>query len=184
MKRACAVLGVFALVALALPLSSQQGPKNVRGIYGTWDPSTGIFMPIHQAPAPNSDAEGVEPLTTYTGKIVVNFTITITSAISTSTTIACDANVTVVDLTGQLTDSLSTSATRSGSTATCTVTIPYSWSVSSTSDSVYISYSLSAPPQPLVSTSVFPRRYSGHPISTITVPANGATTTYNITDTL
>jgi hypothetical protein len=182
-KKLLVVLGACALIAIAVPLLSQN-PRSalVRGIYGHWDPNTGIFTPIHQASAV---AEGEEPpTTTYTGKIVVNFTLTITSAIPTTDTIACNVNLDVVDTTGSITDSLSTSATRSGSTATCSVTIPYSWNITTTADDVYITYDVSAPPQPLVSTSAFPRRYSGRPVATITVPANGATTTYTVTDTL
>jgi hypothetical protein len=79
---------------------------------------------------------------------------------------------------------LSVAATRSGSTATCSVSIPYSWRVSSASDDVYISYDISAPPQPLVSGSAFPRRYSGQPVATITIPASGTTTTYSIAATI
>jgi hypothetical protein len=185
-KRLFAVLGVCVIAVLALPLSSQQGATAVRGIYGRWDPKTGIFTPIRQASANSADGGevGLPPTTLYTGKFVVNFTITISSAIATTTTIACNVDVVVVDSTGELTDSLATSATRSGSTATCSVSIPYSWELSSASDLVSISYDVSAPPQPVVSTSVFPRRYSAHPITTITVPATGSTTTYTITDTM
>jgi len=184
-KKLLAILGACALVALAVPLLSQN-PRSasVRGIYGHWDPNTGIFTPVHEASAAPREGEELPPTTAYTGKIVANFTITITSAIPTTDTIACSVNVDVVDTTGSITDSLSTSATRSGATATCSVTIPYSWNITTTADSVYITYDISAPPQPLVSASAFPRRYSGRPVATITVPANGATTTYTLTDTL
>ena len=185
MKKLLALLGMCALVAIAVPLVSQN-PKaaSVKGIYGQWDPNTGIFTPIHQAPTPVAEGEEAPPTTVYTGKIVVNFTLTITSAIPTTTPIACNVATDVVDTTGSISDSLSTSATRSGSTATCSVTIPYSWNITSTSDGVYITYDISAPPQPLLSSSPFPRRYSARPVATITVPANGATTTYTVTDTL
>jgi hypothetical protein len=92
--------------------------------------------------------------------------------------------VIVIDAAGDISDSLATTATRSGSTATCSVTLPYSWAVSAQSDTVYVSYDVSAPPQPLVSTSTFPRRYTAHPISKITVPANAATTTYAVAVTI
>jgi hypothetical protein len=187
MNKIFAVLGLCAAVVLAVPVSSQQAASPVvRGIYGRWDPGTGIFTPVRPEVTGNSDdgTPAEPPLTTYTGKFVVNFTITITSAIPTTTTIACNASATVVDASGQLADSLSTSATRSGSTASCSVTIPYSWSISSASDLVYVTYDISAPPQPLVSTSAFPRRYSSHPITTITVPATGSTTTYTIAATI
>lgn len=184
MKRFFVIPGVCMLITLVLPLSSQQGATAPRGIYGQWNPKTGIFTPIRQAPVNNADDAEPPPVTVYTGKIVVNFTITITSAIPTTTAIACNVNAVVVDSTGELTDSLATSATRSGSTATCSVTIPYSWSISSTSDLVSIAYDVSAPPQPNVASSPFPRRYSAHPVATITIPANGATTTYAIADTI
>lgn len=185
MNKLFVALGTCVLVAIAVPLLSQNSKSAaVRGIYGRWDPTTGVFTPIHPAPAAIGEGEEAPPTTLYTGKIVVNFTLTITSAIPTGDTIACSVNVDVVDTTGSITDSLASSAVRSGSTATCSVTIPYSWNITTTSDSVYVTYDVSAPPQPLVSGSTFPRRYSGRPVSTITVPANGATTTYNLTDTL
>jgi hypothetical protein len=187
MKRFLAILGVYALVILALPVASQEGAATgAHGIYGHWDPTTGIFKPAHQVPLDNASANGeaMPPTSTYTGKFVVNFTVTISSAIPTGDTIGCNVSVTLVDTAGDTTDSMAVSATRSGSTATCSVTIPYSWQVTSTTDPVYVSYDISAPPQPLVSTSSFPRRYTTHPISKITVPLNGATTTYTITTTI
>jgi len=186
-NRLFALLGIYVLVTLALPLSSQEGSSAVpRAVYGRLDPRTGIFTPLRQLPAvnPEADAEEPPPTTTYTGKFVLNFTITITSAIPTGTVIACDGNATLVDSTGDESDSLSNSAVRSGSTATCSVTIPYSWAVTSTSESVYVTYDISAPPQPLSSSATFPRRYSSHPLAKITVPANGATTTYTISATI
>lgn len=184
MKALRVVVAVCALLALALPLYSQQANSQAPyGMVGRLDLRTGLFTPI--GPVPNAlTSEEPPPLTTYTGKYVVNFTITISSAIPTTTAIACNVSVTVIDATGQLSDSLAASATRSGSTATCSVTLPYSWLITSSSDAVYVNYDVSAPPQPLVSSSPFPRRYSARPIATTTVPASGATTTYTITTTI
>jgi hypothetical protein len=182
MKRISAVILACALCCLTLPLFGQQGPGSLaRSVYGRMDPRIGEPPSFRDTP---EDAEVLPPLTTYTGKFVVNFTITISSSVPTSDTIACDVDLIVIDASGDITDDLSVSATRNGSTATCTVTIPYSWAITSTSDAVYVAYDVSAPPQPLLSTSTFPRRYSAHPIAKITVPANGATTTYNITPTI
>jgi hypothetical protein len=183
MKKLVAILSMCALTLATLPLSGQQAPGAlVRSVYGRMDPRLGV-SPLLQQGALQTEGEE-PPLTTYTGKFVVNFTITISSGVPTSDTIGCDVDVIVIDATGDITDDLSVSATRSGATATCTVTLPYSWSVTSSTDTVYVAYDISAPPQPLVSTSTFPRRYSAHPISKITVPANGATTTYNVTPTI
>ncbi len=182
MKHASAVLSLLVVVTLALPLSAQQGVRlsPSTAVYGRLEPK--VLAPV-VADNGQSDEEFL-PLTTYTGKFVVNFTITISSAVPTGTTIACDVGVLVIDTAGDITDDLAVTATRNGSTATCSVTLPYSWSLTAATDTVYVSYDISAPPQPLASTSTYPRRYTAHPISKITVPANGATTTYTVTPTI
>jgi hypothetical protein len=184
MKRLAVVLTICFLTLASLPLSGQQAPGAlVRSVYGRLDSRLGR-TPSLDPPDNAGTEELLPPLTTYTGKFVVNFTITISSAVPTGDTIACDVDVIVIDAAGDLTDDLSVAATRSGSTATCSVTLPYSWAVTSASDTVYVAYDVSAPPQPLVSSSTFPRRYSAHPIAKITVPATGATTTYTVTPTI
>lgn len=182
MKHASAVLSLFVVFTLALPLSAQQGVRlsPSSAVYGRLEPK--VLAPV-VADNAQTDEE-LPPLTTYTGKFVVNFTITISSSVPTGTTIACDVGVLVIDVAGDISDDLSVTATRSGSTATCSVTLPYSWNVTAATDTVYVSYDVSAPPQPLTSTSTYPRRYTAHPISKITVPANGATTTYAVTPTI
>jgi len=144
-----------ALLTLLLLTASMAAQDSTRSpipiVYGRLIPRTFEMPPVIDGIG-SDDTDVPPPLTTFTGKFVVTFTITISSAVPTSTTIACNVGVIVIDAAGDISDSLATTATRSGSTATCSVTLPYSWAVSAQSDTVYVSYDVSAPPQPLVST--------------------------------
>jgi hypothetical protein len=180
MKHTNVVLSLLAVFTLALPLAAQQAVR--------LSPSSAVYGRLEPKVLASADNEPTDeelpPLTTYTGKFVVNFTITISSSVPTSTTIACSVGVVVIDVAGDLSEDLSVTATRNGSTATCSVTLPYSWSLTAATDTVFVSYDVSAPPQPLTSTSTYPRRYTAHPISKITVPTSGSTTTYAVTPTI
>jgi len=124
-------------------------------------------------------------VTPTTGQFVFNFTITLSSTIPTTTTIGCVAQVSVTgdkSIPGILEIEGST-ATRSGSTATCAVTIPYSWNlVNPSTDKVGIVYTIEAPVQGGVYT--VPYRQTHENLGTILVPANGATTTFDLAVTM
>ena len=85
MNRLCSLLYVCAcLIGLNGALWGQSAPT-VSGIRGYLDPRTGIFHSLSQV-TPQDE----EPATTtFTGKFVFNFTITISSTISTTAKIAC-----------------------------------------------------------------------------------------------
>ena len=181
--RTCVLLGVFAcFLGLNINLWSQSIPA-VDGIRGYMDPRTGIF---HAIPLPDLQEADVPPPATFGGKFVFNFTITVSSTLASTAKILCGASASVTEPTtfSTFAESASVTATRSGSTATCTVTIPYSWSLSSsTTDKVTLSYQIIAG----VPTTTIPlaTRTSVHsPMGTISVPANGATTTETIAATI
>ena len=181
-SKLCSLLCVCAcLIGLNAALWGQSAPT-VSGIRGYLDPRTGIFHSLAQM-TPQDE----EPATsTFAGKFVFNFTITISSTISTSVKIACAANATLEDVatTNFILESAEVTATRSGSTATCTVNIPYSWKLGSApTDKVTLTYQISAPVE-ATGTAVLPSRISQQTVGVISVPANGATTTETVTATI
>lgn len=174
-----AVLACF--LGLNINLWSQSIPA-VNGIRGYLDPHTGIF---HSMPHPDLPEADVPPPTTFGGKFVFNFTITVSSTLASTAKIFCQASATTEDVAALnfIAETASVTATRSGSTATCTVTIPYSWNLtSSSSDKVSLTYSIIAG----VSSTTVPvaTRTSEQSLKTISVPANGATTTEAIAATI
>jgi hypothetical protein len=169
-------------------MGQQSNRIPAHGIPGLLDPGSGLFTPMGRpilTPEPQDNQDSVEtPATVVSGKFVINLTITISSSIPTTETIACDAEALVFDSLSDIVDTAGIAATRSGSTATCTVTIPYSWSLTSTTDSVLITYTISSPPDPFSSSTALPRRFTNHAIAKITAPATGTTTTYNVSQTI
>jgi hypothetical protein len=180
--RTCVLLGVFAcFLGLNINLWSQSNPA-ANGIRGYLDPRTGIF---HSMPHPDLQEADVPPPATFGGKFVFNFTITVSSTLASTAKILCEASASTEDAAtlNFIVETASVTATRSGSTATCTVTIPYSWNLSSaTTDKVSLSYEIVAG----VPTATVPlaTRTSAQPLKTISVPANGATTTETIAATI
>jgi len=177
------VFTTLSLVACFLAAASSslygQGGDASPGIEGYLNSRTGIFHPIRRAP-PQDD---VEPLatSTYTGTFVVNFTITVSSAIPATETIGCVAGASLVD-TGTvhaIVDLAASAVTRgTGSTVTCTVTIPYSWKLASAStDSVGLSYAVTFPAEFSTPAGLWPHRTGSQEIGKIKVPVSGTTTT-------
>jgi hypothetical protein len=153
-----------------------------RAIRGYLDPRTGIF---HSSPHPDTLDEAAPPpaKTLFTGSIVMNFTITVSTAFASTVPIACFGEVGLQD-TGSTTNILEiggTTVTRgTGPTVNCSVTIPYSWSLASaTTDKVRLSYSVTAPVA-FTQTVAFPNRRGSQSIGTIAVPISGTTTTMAI----
>lgn len=126
---------------------------------------------------------------TTSGKFVVNFSITVDASISSSAKIACQASAEVSDgpngAKNVIHETATVLATRSGSTATCTVDIPYSWDLlTESTDTVVLGFQLTSPVEvPTGSpTQLLPARVSAQPrFTAIPVPANGSTTTENLT---
>jgi hypothetical protein len=124
--------------------------------------------------------------TTSTGKFVVNFTITVDSNLPTTDKIACSVQAQVADVSSGhiILESASVAATRNGATASCSVTIPYSWTLSSAStDKVNLAYTITVPGVASAANAL-PSRFSSQSIATISVPANGSTTTETVSATI
>jgi hypothetical protein len=165
-----------------------QNAAAVRGVPGYLNPQAGAFPLL-----PHVDDQAVEApaATTFGGKIVVNFTITVSSAIASTNKIGCNVGLALEDGLGTTSQNLieetaGTAVTRgTGSTVTCSVTLPYSWKLTtSTTDSVAISYSIQSPVEITTAAAEYPLRTSIQSIATIKVPLNGATTTETVTTTI
>ncbi len=164
---------VFCVVLMPTLWSQTANNQSKAGILGYLDPHTGAFRPVPQA---SDDAVDPATFTTFGGTITVTLTITVKSTGLTNFT--CSAEVGVEDdITSNprgYDESDTVAATGSGTTRTCKLTIPYSWSLATqSSDSMTISYvAFGSAASPSVN-----QRTSGlAPLSTLKVPANGATT--------
>ncbi len=183
MKLSRIIVGVL-VCALSSQLcwSQERCPANPRRALGYFDYSTGAFQPMGQTD--DVDAYAAAAASATTGTLVVNFTITIKSAIATTSPIVCDvtASITEVSATGLnfISEDASVAATRTGNTAKCTVTIPYSWVLlNSTTAKVGLNYNLAAVKTTAGSTGLLSRSSTGG-LATLAIPANGATTTQTV----
>lgn len=162
-------------------LSGQDAIPN-RGIRGYLDPRTGIFHSIPHFDTPDV-AEPPPAKTTFTGSVVMNFTITVSSAFASTTPIACIGEIGLQDSgsSNNIFEVAGSSVSRgTGSTVNCSVTIPYSWSLASAStDKVRLEYSITAPIA-FSQTTQFPDRLARQSIGTIAVPVSGTITTETI----
>jgi len=154
--------------------------KETRGTFGYLDSKTGVFHRLTRTPLP-AEAPAITPTT---GKFVFNVTITVSSALPTTAAIGCSVFGGVDDLTsGAFSNSVSVTATRSGNTATCTLNIPYSWDLANASkDTVNLDLTVNASAS-TTGSGFYEEEFSA-PVLTIKVPANGTTTTENITTTI
>jgi hypothetical protein len=136
-----------------------------RGVPGYFDPATRIFVPIQRHGQ-------VDPATsTYTGTLVVSFTIAIKSALPAGDKINCSVNTTEIgtnDIPAGNYDTATSSAVISGDTATCTTTLPYSWPGLTATDVVYPVFTL---------VDQMGVRVSSQSLPTFKIPADGKTTT-------
>jgi hypothetical protein len=150
-----------------------------RAIRGYLDPRTGIF---HSIPHPDTQDEAAPPpaKTTFTGSIVMNFTITVSTAFASTTPIACigEAGLQDAGSTTSIQELGGTTVTRgTGTTVNCSVTIPYSWNLASAgTDKIRLAYSVIAPID-FTQTAAFPNRRGSQLLGTIAVPISGTTTT-------
>lgn len=170
------------LFASTLPALAQQTTGFTPGIQGYLDARGGFHV---LAPAID-DAALQDAVTTFTGTIVVNFTITISSTIPTTDKISCIVNASVFDTgsTNSILETAAVAATRTGASATCKVTIPYSWPlVTGTTDQVSLSYQISAPGL-FTATNGLPLRNSVQTFAHIAVPKTGTTTTETVVATI
>ena len=154
-----------------------------RGIRGYLDPRTGIF---HSIPHPDTLDEASPPpaKTIFTGSIVVNFTVTVSSVIASTVPIGCVAGASLFDAgtTNGISEIAGTAVTRgTGTTVACSVTIPYSWGLASaTTDTIRVSYSIISPAGFSTPAGEFPKRAHSTEIAKIKVPVSGTTTTFTV----
>jgi len=153
------------------------------GIRGYLDPRTRVF---HSIPHPDTLDEAAPPpaKTIFTGSIVVNFTVTVSSAIASTVPIGCVAGASLIDTgaTNIIEDIAGTAVTRgTGTTVVCSVTIPYSWGLASAAtDMVNVSYSVLSPAGFSTPAGEFPSREHSTPLAKFKVPASGTTTTLTV----
>jgi hypothetical protein len=174
------------LAGTAWSQSASQIP--VPEVLGYLNPANNSFRPmIVQQPIENPAAVSV-----LTGKLVTNFTITVTTAVPSTSPITCDVTASVNDV--QTSPPFSVSniileqaayiATRGAGKATCTVTIPYSWRLSNQStDKVQLSYSITTGGSATTAGSLA-LRTSSQTIAVIPVPLNGKTTIESVSATI
>jgi hypothetical protein len=175
-------LATCLLFAFTAPALAQHTMRQTPGIPGYLDGRGGFHA---YPPAIDENAE-IDAITTFAGTIVVNFTITVSSAIPTTDKISCFVSAAVFDTmtTNAIEETAGVAATRTGTSATCKVSIPYSWSLGSAStDSVQLSYEISAPGL-LTASNGLPLRTSTQSIGHIAVPKTGTTTTETVTATI
>ena len=175
---------VLLLVSLAaLPALAQSSKNEVgRSIPGTFDPKTSLFTPTPAVMAPDPIAAAA---TIFGGKLVFNFTITVTSVLATTDTITCSASASVLDVASAnfILESGVVKATRTGATATCTVTIPYSWSLTTAStDKMTLGYVINGGGS--TAATLLPTRLSSQSLGSFAIPANGTTSTFTVKATI
>lgn len=156
------------------------------GIRGYLDPQTGVF---HTIPHPElqEDAAPVAT-TTFTGKIVANFTITIDSTVLSTNEIGCQVSADLEDIgtVNVITEEATNAVKRgTGTTVTCTATIPYSWKLATAStDTISLSYTITSPVGATTLAAEFPLRVSSQTLPSMKVPPTGTTTTLTIAATI
>lgn len=166
-----------------------QDAEAVHGIPGYLNPKTGAF---HPAPQPSAidptDAAAAVTLTTFTGKIVVNFTITVNSTIASANKIACSVNAFLSDVgsANTITEGAANAVTRgTATTVACSVSIPYSWKLATAStDTVSLAWSITSPVEVATPAGEYPLRTSSQSLGSIKVPSSGTTTTMAVAATI
>jgi hypothetical protein len=186
------VILILAFAIFAFAQRNAHFPSSP-GELGYYDRATGVFTPLQQGP----EAE-LPPVAPTTGTLVFKFTITAKSALPKNSVIGCSAVAAInSDSSGfNTTEKASGVATLvSGTTYTCTSTINYSWPLSSpTTDKIsfsnvhaFIDYGYqvtSTNGTGILVEPVVGRDANPSSLPNINVPANGATTTEDVSITL
>jgi hypothetical protein len=187
-------LSTFILLASCLftaeaALWAQDQPRNsasTHEIRGYLDPETGVFR---TAPHPEQK-DGAEPAATatYTGKIVVNFTITVDSTIAATTKIGCNVSADVDDEgTGNfISESAGSAVLRgTGTSVTCAVNIPYSWKLGTPAiDVIGLNWTITSPVAITTGAAAYPIRVSSQSLPAFKVPVSGTPTTETVAATI
>ena len=162
---------------LILAASGAWAQSGASGVPGVLSPS-GAFRPVLARPL-TSEAAAIKR--TVTGTLTLQLTIAVFSSLPTSTPIQCelDASVSGVNASFEVVDNISETATapatRSGSKAVCSMKLPYQWTLSAPTDTVSLSYTVTA------TGSSGAGRTSVISFDTIPAPKSGATTSFSLT---
>jgi len=173
---------LLALLFVSLVSLSTLAQTSTAKIAGTFDPTTKLFTPTPAVVA--SDASTAAAVT-FGGKLVFNFTITVTSAIPTADVISCTASADVLDAGAGniILEQATVKATRTATAATCTVTIPYSWSlVTGPADKMSLTYIINGTGTTVAT--ALPSRLSSQGLGSFAIPANGTTSTFTVKATI
>lgn len=176
----------FLMFACFLGMStSLWGQNNAaqRGIRGYLDPQTGAF---HATPLPEIDPDAAPALTTYGGKLVVTFTVTVASTVAATAKIGCEVDAFVSDGANYISESGASAVARgAASTVVCKVTIPYSWKLATGgTDMISMSYTITSPVAVSTAAAEFPLRITSQSLASIKVPITGTTTTQAVAATI
>lgn len=141
------------------------------GIFGTYNPATGQFLPAPLQAAPQSSASpaAYSPVS-RTGTFHVNVTIQIFNGTPSTTMPSCYLSVSHQASGHYYSQSTNITGTRASNTGHCNMTVYYFWPAADTASPV--TFSVSA----YVGSSS-----AGVPIDPISLPANGAVTTITAT---
>lgn len=175
------IITAVATAAVGVGAQDTETVKQQR-IFGYVDSKTGNFHALNRNLLSEEARAAITPTT---GKFVVNVTIQVSSALPTNAVIACLVSAGVDDTTsGAFANVVVATATRSGNTATCKLNMPYSWSLANAAkDMVKLDLAVGAGTGKQGTNSFADESFTA-PVMTIKVPANGATTTQNVTTTI
>jgi hypothetical protein len=185
-------LPVVLILGFAIFAFAQRATHSSSGELGYYDRNTGTFTPLQAGPETE-----LPPVAPTTGTLIFKFTITAKSPLPKNSVVACSGGAFVSESSGfSSTEKATGIATLvSGTTYTCTSTINYSWLLSSPStdkiqfQNIHASSSYGYQVTATNGTAILVQPVGGResdqsPLAPISVPANGATTTENVSITL
>jgi hypothetical protein len=187
MRNRISISFVLTIVTIFVSGALLHGQANTgKRLFGYQD-SSGVFHPMLTA-VPDATTT---PATTGTIQVTLSITVKSTFPSGTSRTILCgiDVDVTGMTATGGMTnymEAANANATGSGATYTCTLKIPYSWIIPTTAiqKSLLGTYTVQVNNSALSAGPAVLRLSEGTFLSTTTIPANGATSTYTVAVTI
>ena len=169
------VIAMCVLATASLPTPAMPQNAGGPGLLGFYNPGTGAFQPMqvpHAAAAPDK-TEQTEPVplavSARGGRFIINITIAIVTDIGGATIPSCSGGFSHSTSVTSFSENSFKTGTRNGSTASCQLVMNYLWPQANTSSPVSGSFSVNGGPR-----SVFRN------LPQFDLPANGATTTFNV----
>jgi hypothetical protein len=179
-------LSFFVVLVSATTFSAAQiGRDSHSRTLGYYDSATRVFEPLQET----MNAEQPAVVVPTTGTLTVKYTITVDATIPKNGVVGCSASAAVTnDSSGSFPteDGESIATLVSGKTYSCTVIIHYSWPLTSTSTdkiqiggsaSLVYGYEATASNGTAVIVQPITQRSAHQNLASISVPANGASTT-------